>query len=124
MTTRNCGNCACSLLITRGPQSQLFCRKNPPKHAVAKIQVPRMKLGVHQKNGRDELLFDMEEKDVFVNDPTHEALVCFDGWRAMGTEPGDRGLIQNPQIGDRYELAGFPQPEDFAPPLDKPPGVT
>jgi hypothetical protein len=76
-TDRNCSNCACSFLA-KHPQeigrTQLLCRKGPP-------------LLVQQT------ATDPEGRPVRAVSLTYALtspeLVCFDGWRPIGTLPGE-----------------------------------
>lgn len=67
---RTCANCACSKTL-KHPQlvntSVMFCRRNGP-------------LVVQGPNGQNGLTFQ----------PTQGEHVCYDGWRPIGTLPGDR----------------------------------
>lgn len=102
---RTCGNCACSLLQTAGALTQLFCRRNMPMHAVVDIETPMMRMGqpIVGKDGKPRM--EMTKQDAYMYPPTLAKLVCYDGWRALGTEPGkDAGLANlMPQLLDGYK---------------------
>lgn len=76
-TDRNCGNCACAFLA-KHPQeigrTQLLCRKAPPMLVQQEGEVNGQRVRAVS------LTYAM----------TSAELVCFDGWRAAGTLPGDR----------------------------------
>jgi hypothetical protein len=82
---RACINCACAIeakhptLINR---SQLLCRKNPPM--------------LINQQGQD-----TEGRAVsalsLTYAPTSPELVCFDGWRPIGTAPGEKYLSVFPK---------------------------
>lgn len=70
---RTCANCACAFLMKHPVninQTQLLCRRNPPF-----VVQQRTEAGV--QNGISQ-------------PPTNPDVVCFDGWRPIGTEPGEQ----------------------------------
>lgn len=88
---RTCATCACSLTQTNPnnpAHSQMFCRLNPPKHARGIVEIPRVKNGqpVIGKDGQP--VMEKMEQDFYIYEPTMPAMVCFSGWRPMGSEPG------------------------------------
>jgi hypothetical protein len=91
---RNCGNCACSDIVTKPlimppgltkaefdamPARQIVCRLNPP-------------FVVRTQKGR-----------ALMQGPTDEKLVCWQ-WKPPGTRPGDRG----PPVSAEEALASRP----------------
>jgi hypothetical protein len=83
---RTCANCACAI-IAKHPQeinrTQLLCRKGPP---IMLRQTGTLASG-EQFSGM-----------TITYAPTSPELVCFDGWRPLGTLPGDplRGYVKMP----------------------------
>lgn len=73
---RTCETCACSLLM-KHPQhineSVMMCRRNPPLFV--------------QQNVRTEA--GMATQQALTYPPTSKDLTCFDGWRPIGTQPGE-----------------------------------
>jgi len=92
---RTCATCGCSIIKKiheAAPASQMFCRKSPAKFAQMRMEVPRLDINkkvVMSKDGKTPV---MENKvaEVYLYDPTMAELVCFEGWRPIGTEPGDQ----------------------------------
>lgn len=90
---RTCGNCACFFQMPH-PFNELektpVCRRNQAMLAQAEGQMPRMRLGhpVMDKEGKP--LMEKVTKQIWVYPATHEGSVCFDGWRPIGMEPGER----------------------------------
>lgn len=78
---RTCGNCACSFEM-KDPQiinkTQLVCRRNGPMMVQQQV---RTAAGVGTQVG-------------LMYTPTEQALVCFDGWRAKDTLPGQNTAIK------------------------------
>lgn len=89
---RTCANCAC-VFIAQHPQTgeaQAFCRRNPPLHQLMRVEVPRLDREgkpVVGKNGN--VIMEPGQQEFYLYPPTLEKLVCFDGWRPVGTLPGD-----------------------------------
>jgi hypothetical protein len=86
---RTCANCACSI-IQEAPTlgKQLFCRLNPAIGKMVRTQVPRIIKGQPQvRDGKP--VMEQGEALGFMFAPTMATLVCFDGWRPLGTLPGD-----------------------------------
>jgi hypothetical protein len=93
LEARRCENCACYFEV-RNPlnplQCQGFCRREPPQSQQVRVDVPMM-------NGKGEPMIDakgkprMEQKIqlAFVHELTARQMTCFDGWRPLGTQPGD-----------------------------------
>jgi hypothetical protein len=90
---RTCANCACCLVIenpTNPMEKQSFCRRNGAMHGEMRIDVPRKDRAGNIINGRDgKPIMEQAKQSVYLYPPTQPALVCFDGWRPMGTQPGD-----------------------------------
>lgn len=93
-SVRTCENCACSHKM-KHPQfvneSQLFCRREPPIYQRLRVMQPVIRNGnpVMQKGTTDKPLLESVEGDFYVYKPTVASMVCFDGWRPIGTEAGD-----------------------------------
>jgi hypothetical protein len=85
---RTCANCACSITQEANGIKQLFCRLNPAIGKMVRTQVPRIIKGQPQiRDGKP--VMEQGEMLGFMFAPTMASLVCFDGWRPMGTLPGD-----------------------------------
>ncbi len=98
---RTCGNCAC-LYEMSNPQNPLqkgyFCRLNPAQHKKMRIEAPRLdKDGNPVKGRNDQIIMQPAEVDAFLWPPTVPTLTCFDGWRPVGTLPGERWESQRLQ---------------------------
>jgi hypothetical protein len=91
---RTCATCACCKIEINPVDklhSQAFCRRNTPVHGRVRVDVPRLdrdKKPVIGKNGAP--ILEQEERSFYVYPPTQPDMVCFDGWRPMGTLPGDK----------------------------------
>lgn len=90
---RTCANCACFHHVPNPvspSQNQGMCRLNPPQHKRVRVEVPRMRLGqsVMGKDGKP--VMEIGEADALFYAPMTAEMVCFDGWRPIGTEPGER----------------------------------
>lgn len=91
---RTCANCACSAVQkdqTNPLQSQMFCRRETPFAQKMRVDRPVIRDGkpVMMRDGKTPLVQATEEI-MFMYRPTLPGLVCFDGWRPMGTQPGDK----------------------------------
>jgi len=72
---RRCENCACAVLVKHPVElnrTQLLCRKEPPMIVHQEAEVGGQRMRAMQLTYR----------------PTSAELVCFDGWRPIGTLPG------------------------------------
>ncbi len=94
---RTCATCACGMWQTNPNDpnhKQLFCQRNPPGYHIAKIEVPRMKDGMPvmspRKGEEHKPLTDQKDQAIYVYPPVMPELRCFDGWRPIGLEPGDK----------------------------------
>jgi hypothetical protein len=90
--TRNCANCACSFIQENSQnklEKQMFCRRNTPMAAEVAVDKPRLingQVDIDKRTGKPMMV---RVKDIaYLYAPTREDMVCFDGWRPMGTEPG------------------------------------
>lgn len=94
---RSCANCACAFeakhptLINR---TQLLCRLRPPM--------------LITQQGQDEHGRRISEVSLTYA-PTAPDLVCFDGWRPIGVEPGQKplsmgGLVLPPEISGLFQM--------------------
>lgn len=94
---RNCSNCACyheQTSALTAMQKQGFCRRDPPTAAQARVDVPRldrMKNPVIGKDGRP--IMESTQQLVYLYKPTMPELVCFDGWRPLDTQPGEKQKV-------------------------------
>lgn len=91
--SRSCANCACHEVKTLAPGavSQSFCRRDTPMAARMRFQEQMFgpdKMPLFLKDGKT-LRMQEVERDVYLHKPTEPSLVCFDGWRALGTLPGE-----------------------------------
>lgn len=89
---RTCSNCACHAMQEdklNPLQTQMFCRRDTPMAQQMRVDRPVIRDGkpVMQRDGKTPLTSVVTEI-VFMYRPTLPGLVCFDGWRPMGTEPG------------------------------------
>lgn len=85
---RTCANCACSFVQEANRQKQMFCRLNPAVAKMVRTEVPRIIKGQPQmRDGKP--VMEPGEMLGFMFSPTLENLVCYDGWRPIGTLPGD-----------------------------------
>jgi hypothetical protein len=127
---RSCENCACFHVMTdsNNPNhNQGFCRLDPPQMTQARMEVPRMFKGEPViKNGKP--VMEMGTQIAFFYKPMAKELVCFSGWRPIGTEPGREDVFTDSLMkqfkhlyGDLMAISTSPlgafmgQPEDFAP---------
>lgn len=109
---RNCGNCACfyELPHPQNPgQKQGFCALKPPIAGQVRVQVPRLdKQGKPVTTPRGPAM-DAAEDIAFAHAPTAASLCCIEGWRPIGTLPGERGGERGIDVRMR-ELARAAQP--------------
>jgi hypothetical protein len=90
---RTCENCACSSMqknLTNPLEAQMFCRRDTPMAQQMRMQRPTIRDGkpVMMKADPTKPLMHEVTEIVFMYRPTLPGLVCFDGWRPIGTEPG------------------------------------
>lgn len=125
---RNCGNCACSAMQPNhiNPlEKQMFCRRNPPMAQELAVDVQQVRDGKPQfaRDGKTPITH-REKKMFYLFPPTMAELVCFDGWRPLGTEPGQRviedldgmtGALKRlwADMIAQLQSEALPQPEDF-----------
>lgn len=89
---RSCANCACfyELPHPKNPlEKQGYCAKLPAIVGQVRLQVPRLDKDGKPVVVRDRPLMDSIEDLAFTHQPTCRALVCMDGWRPVGTLPGN-----------------------------------
>lgn len=91
-TARTCENCACAKKDNHprfGPQ--LFCRRETANTTVLRVKVPVIRDGnpIPDKNRPGKFVEREEDALFYLYRPTLPELTCFDGWRPIGTEPGD-----------------------------------
>jgi hypothetical protein len=91
---RTCGNCACCEVKPHAVnklQTQAFCKLKPPTYAQIRADVPRLtKEGQPVIGKNNQPVMEPGFQEVYLSSPTDVRLVCFDGWRPIGTLPGDR----------------------------------
>jgi hypothetical protein len=90
--SRTCANCACHH-VRANPltqETQSFCRRNTAMTAMGRVRKPRL---INGQLVIDKITKKPQEVEVqemfFLHQPTLPDLTCFDGWRPLGTEPGD-----------------------------------
>jgi hypothetical protein len=113
---RECSNCACYFEQANpdNPQQvQGFCRRLPADMAEIRVQEVRRDLNgnVVMKNGAP--VIQPNKVIGYLFKATKREGICFDGWRAAGTLPGERAIDASiRQLRDRIEpvLADIPQP--------------
>lgn len=96
---RTCATCACSIIEKHhvtGNDMQMFCRRNTVMAQPARMERPKIdpKTGqaMVRQGRRDEPPTPIMETFtdlLYLYTPTLATLTCFDGWRPMGTLPGD-----------------------------------
>jgi hypothetical protein len=95
--SRSCSNCACSMIQEHPAnpmEKQTFCRKNPPLFQQLRMEVPRKDKAGNIITGRDNKpIMENEIVGAFLYMPTNPDMVCFDGWRPMGTLPGEKSVF-------------------------------
>jgi hypothetical protein len=111
---RTCANCACSIMQTNvalglgHEKEHMFCRKDPVNAAKARFERPAIRNGqpvIDKRTNKPQ----METYDdlAFMYRPVIAHGTCYDGWRPIGTEPGDK--FQNAGLDKMMEplLKGF-----------------
>jgi len=96
-TARNCSNCACYFTVPnpQNPlQSQGFCRREPASTAEVAVDVPMLDakgqvMMQKDKTGTQIPRMERRKQLAYMFDLTNATSVCFDGWRPLGTQPGD-----------------------------------
>ena len=93
---RTCATCACSK-IQKHPQlanvEQIFCRRDPIN--AAKVRVERAMINsktkepMFERDGKTPRTEIVEELG-YMHRPVIATETCFDGWRPLGTLPGDK----------------------------------
>jgi hypothetical protein len=116
---RNCGSCAC-YYEQPNPENpaevQGFCRRVPAKMQQMRVLEERRDLqgNVVMRDGKPIMqptvaigyLFELTKKDG----------TCFDGWRALGTLPGERPIETSMRLAsDRMQPLLSSLPQDFRP---------
>ena len=91
---RCCRNCACYMEV-RHPQNptefQGFCRREPPRGQEVRVSVPRLndkKEPMFMRDGKTPQMIE-QRRMALVHQVTAREMTCFDGWRPVGTRPGD-----------------------------------
>ncbi len=131
LSIRTCASCACHSVIedkANPLQTQMFCRRDPPMAQQMRVDRPVIRDGkpVMQRDGKTPLMQPAVEI-AYMFKPTLSTLVCFDGWRPLGTDPGQRGIdsIDNVSsalkrlwsdmiVQQQEESLRQPEPADFS----------
>lgn|SRR5487761_431942 len=106
---RRCSNCACYYSIPEPAnplQSQGFCAKEPPVSSMVRLELPQLDKEGHPVMSRldpKKPATRTEEGIGFAHKPTAADLVCFDGWRPLSAQPGERF----PDVRQRERLAAL-----------------
>ncbi len=128
MTERNCASCACHawmsmadgkleegvITTAQGITHNIVCRRNEPGAQRVRVQAPVTYLS--KTTGKMEVAKDprtgiprMEDKEIMQigHRPTAPDAVCFDGWRPLGTAPGEKWEMKALEGELRAALQGF-----------------
>lgn len=96
MTDRKCSTCACFITAPVPGESRLqgMCRRFAPTAQRVRISVPVMKDGkpVMQKFDPTKPLTQEVTQLGYLYELTEADLVCFDGWRPLGSKPGNAAV--------------------------------
>jgi len=114
---RECRACACyfeQVNIEKPNDLQGFCRRAPAEMARIRVSEPRRDLqgNIVMRDGR-EVMNPPTEHVGFLFKPALPGGTCFDGWRPIGTLPGERTIdMTMRQFRDRIVpvLADIPEP--------------
>lgn len=93
---RTCASCACyyELPHPKNPlEKQGYCARQPAMVGQVRVQVPRLdKAGnpVMSRQDPKTPVSDSVEDIAFTHQPMSRSLVCMDGWRPLGTLPGQK----------------------------------
>ncbi len=121
---RNCGNCACYFEMAHplnALERQGFCRRFSVNAQAMRVQVPRVdEHGAPIVSKLDKRpVVDVREEVLYVNAVTAAQLVCFDGWRPVGSLPGeslnDSNLRRSAELLSPILEASLAQVPDDAP---------
>lgn len=104
--SRTCANCACSV-VRKHPvllnEDRMFCARNTVNSHIMRVGKPRIdpatKQPVMDKRTQKPIIESVDDL-VFLYMPTMPELTCYDGWRPLGTLPGDFSY----RTGDVAEL--------------------
>jgi hypothetical protein len=100
--SRVCLTCACHF-AQKHPvnplESQSFCRLKPPMAQQMRAETPRMRDGKPVMDRHDKPVMEAQTVIVYLYAPTQPGLTCFDGWRSLGTLPGEREF-ESPNLLD------------------------
>jgi hypothetical protein len=89
---RTCSNCACCIVQQNAQnpmEKQSFCQRDTPMFTRIRVERPRMRDGQPVIDRTGKPILEMGEEGIYLYKPTLPTLVCFDGWRPLGTLPGD-----------------------------------
>lgn len=94
--TRTCANCACSIMRKHPVlvnEERMFCARNTVMSHIMRVGKPRIdpisKEVMNDKRTGKPIMESVDDL-VFVYAPTLAELTCYDGWRPIGTLPGDK----------------------------------
>lgn len=91
---RECGNCACYFQMANMENASLiqgFCRRQPPDLQEIRVMKPRRDAKGNLVVGKDTQPIMEPSKEVgYLFKPATPQGICFDGWRAVGTLPGEQ----------------------------------
>jgi hypothetical protein len=94
-TERCCANCACYWIqenANNPMEKQGFCRLEPPTATQVRVERPRMKNGEAVLDRNNRPIMEPHTAWAYLYKPAMGNLVCFDGWRPLGTEPGEKQI--------------------------------
>jgi hypothetical protein len=96
--TRTCATCACFARVKQDgtvaaalEEAAPSCRRFAPSMQMARIEVPSMSAtGKQLIDGKGKPRTEFVNQLIVIYPPTRAGLVCFDGWRPLGTLPGEK----------------------------------
>jgi hypothetical protein len=93
---RTCANCACfarvkpdGKIVEDDPEAQTVCRRSPPGARQVSVDVPVLNNGRPVMDAKGAPRVQRMLAYQFGFQPTAPELLCYDGWRPLGTLPGD-----------------------------------
>ncbi len=99
---RTCANCACAARMTRkgellaldtvDPDSFLVCRRNMPQASQTTNRLPRLDpvTREHMRTAERQPMYDTVTAVQIGYPASLPVATCYDGWRPLGTLPGER----------------------------------
>jgi hypothetical protein len=101
---RRCENCACYMEVKNPAnpmEHQGFCRRDPATATPVRVNHPRLKPdGTPVLDRQDRPIMEQRQDMAYIFRATARELTCFDGWRPLGTEPGDEWLLNKLRRAD------------------------